>query len=111
TVADVPLTGGDDLERLVTLLEEVRHPLGGLRVAVQVAALTQLGDHRLAGREGRLAGEVGVLRGGLLTGEPLRRLAGETAVAADDGAYGKLQLAPPQDVGEVTEGAAHRDAR
>ena len=43
-------------------------------------------------------------------GEPRRRLAGEAAVAADHGADRKVQLAPPQDVGQVTEGAAHGDA-
>src|SRR3546814_8097621 len=30
--------------------------------------------------------------------------------AADDGADREVQLSPPLDVGEVTEGAAHRDA-
>ena len=38
------------------------------------------------------------------------RLAGQPAVAADHGADRQVQLAPPGDVGEVAEGAAHRDA-
>ena len=34
----------------------------------------------------------------------------QPAVATDDGAHRQVQLAPPGDVGEVAEGAAHRDA-
>ena len=41
TVADVPLAGRDDLEGLVALLVEVRHPLRRLGLAVEVAGLTQ----------------------------------------------------------------------
>ena len=40
-VGDVPLPGRDDLERLVAPLVEVRHALGGLRVAVEVAGGAQ----------------------------------------------------------------------
>ena len=109
-VADVPLAGGDDLERLVAPLVEVRHPLGRGRLAVEVAGLAQLGDHRLAGGEDGLAGEVGVRRRGLLAREPLRGLPVQPAVAADHRADRQLELAPPLDVGEVTERAAHRDA-
>ncbi len=110
-VADVPLAGGDDLERLVALLVEVRHPLRRRRVAVEVACLAQLGDHRLAGGEDGLAGEVGVRRRCLLARQPLRRLPVEPPVAADHRADRQLQLAPPLDVGQVAERAAHRDAR
>ena len=67
-------------------------------------------DHLLAGGEDRLAGEALVGRGGVGRGEPLRRLAGEPAVAADHGAHRQRQLAPPLHVGEVTEGAAHDQA-
>jgi hypothetical protein len=35
----------------------------------------------------------------------------EAAVAADQGTRGQLQLAPPDDVGHVAEGADHRGAR
>ena len=109
-VADVPLAGRDDLERLVALLVEVRHPLGGSRLAVEVAGLAQLRDDRLAGGEGRLALEVLVRRGGLLAREPLGGVAGHPAVAADHRADRQLELAPPGDVGEVAERAAHGDA-
>ena len=107
-VTDVPLAGRDDLQRLVALLEEVGHPLGGLGLAVEVAALAQHRDHLLAGGEDGLAGQalVGLVGGG----QPLGGLAGESTVAADDRADRQLQLAPPRDVGEVAEGAAHRDA-
>ena len=108
-VADVPLARRHDLQRLVALLEEVRHPLGGLGLAVEVAGLTQHGHHLLAGGEDGLAGQALVRLVG--PGQPFGGLAGQATVAADDGADGKLQLAPPGDVGEVTEGAAHGDAR
>jgi hypothetical protein len=40
-VGDVPLTGRDDLERLVTAFIEVRDALGRLRVALEVAGSTE----------------------------------------------------------------------
>ena len=95
---------------LSPLLVEVRHPLGRLRLAVEVAGLAEQRDHRLAGAEGGLAGQLGVRRRGRLVGQPLRGLALEPAVAADHGADRQLQLAPPGHVGEVAERAAHRDA-
>ena len=111
-VGDVPLARRDDLERLVALLVEVRHPLGGRRLAFQVAGGAQQAHHRLTGAEGRLAGELGVRRLGPVGagGDPLRGLAVQPAVAADDGADRQLQLAPPRHVGQVAERAAHRDA-
>ena len=110
TVADVPLPGRDDLERLVALLVEVRHPLRALRLAVEVAGLAQGRHDRLARAEGRLALELFVRRGGTLAREPLRRLAQDPPVATDHGAHRQVELAPPHHVGEVTERAAHRDA-
>ena len=55
-VADVPLTGTDDLQRLVALLVEVRLALGGLGLTVHLARLHQGLDDELAGGEGGLAG-------------------------------------------------------
>ena len=109
-VLDVPLARGDDLQRLVALLVEVRHPLGRLRLAVEVAGRAQRRDHRLAGAEGGLPRQLGVRRSRRLGGEPLGRLAVQPAVAADDRADRQLQLAPPGHVGQVAERAAHRDA-
>ncbi len=54
-----------------------------------------------------MASKCGAAFGG---GDPLRGLADDAAVAAHDRAGGQLQLAPPGDVGEVTEGADHGDA-
>ena len=106
-VSDVPLTSGDDLQRLVTLLVEVRHPLGRLRLTLQITGRAQQRDHRFAGAVGGLAGEFGV---GLRVDQPLGGLAVQASVPADHGAGGQPQLTPPLHVGEVPEGAAHRDA-
>ena len=110
-VADVPLPRGDDLEGLLAALVEVGHPLGGRGLALEVAALAQRRDHRLPGPERRLAGELVVVEVlAVRADEPLGHLTLEAAAAGDDRAGGQAQLAPPQHVGEVTEGAAHRDA-
>ena len=111
-VADVPLPAGHDLERLVALLEEVGLALRLHRLTDQVAALAQGGDDRLAGRMHRFGRELLDIEGfSGAAGDPLRSLTADTAVARDDRTDGQLQFAPPHDVGEVTEGAAHRDAR
>ncbi len=114
TVADVPLARGDDLERLLAALVEVGLALGLLRLALEVTGGAQRLDDDLAGGVHGLAGH---LREDLRplrapgSGDPLRGLAEDTTGAGDDRAGRQLQLAPPDDVGEVTEGAAHRDAR
>ena len=110
TVAEVPLAGGHDLERLVALLVEVGLALGRGGLAVEVTGGAQLLHHRLPGRERRLALEVLVRRRTHPVGEPERCVAREAAVAADEGADGQVELAPPGDVGEVAERAGHRDA-
>ena len=61
-VADVPLPGGDDLQRLVALLVEVGLPRGRGGLAVEVAGRAQRLDHRLPGREGGQPGN-GLPRG------------------------------------------------
>ena len=109
-VGDVPLPGRDDLERLVAPLVEVRDALGRLRVALEVAGGAERVGRHLAGRERGLAGELGERRTAGVVGDPLRHVGEDAAVAADDGAVGQLQLAPPLDVGEVAERAAHGDA-
>ncbi len=110
-VADVPLAGGDDLERLVALLVEVRHPLGRRRLAVEVAGLAEQGDHRLAGREGRLARQIArtpptavseVSQSGV---SPVSRPSRPTTVRT-----GSCSSRHHCDVGQVAEGAAHGDA-
>ena len=108
-VADVPLTGTDDLQRLVALLVEVRLALGGLGLTVHLARLHQGLDDELAGGEGGLAGNGLVPVGGAGVDDPLRGLTEDTSVATNDGTSRQLQLAPPGDVSEVTEGTAHGD--
>ena len=109
-VLQVPLTGGDDLQRLVALLVEVRHTLGRGRLAVQVAGLAQRVDDDLAGGERGLAGGRGEHLTAGRVGDPIRGVHDDAAVALDDRAGRQLQVAPPFDIGHVTEGAAHRDA-
>ena len=108
-VLQVPLAGGDDLERLVALLVEVRHTLGRGRFAVQIAGLAQLVDDDLAGGERGLASGFGkdLAAGRVL--DPVRGIHHDTAVALDDRAGGQLQVAPPLDVGYITERTAHGD--
>ncbi len=82
------------------------------RVAEQVAALTQHLDDFDAGLGGRQSGELVVLRlrtrrigrfpPGVTEGHRLER-----AVGLDDRAHRQLQLAPPDDVGDVAKGADH----
>ncbi|MPM33538.1 hypothetical protein SDC9_80114 [bioreactor metagenome] len=107
-VADVPLTGGDDLQRLVALLVEVRLALGRLGITDELAVLPQHRHGLLARREGRLAGDPLVRR---RVDHPVGGLTGQSAVAADDRPGGQVELPPPGDVGEVTERTAHRDTR
>ena len=110
-VADVPLAGGDDLQGLVALLEEVRlaDRLGGL--ALELAAAAQARHHGLAGRERRLARDLREGRPAGLRGDPLGRVGDDAPVLAQDRAQRQAQVAPPVDVRGVAEGAAHGDAR
>ena len=109
-VLQVPLAGGDDFERLVALLVEVRHTLGRGRLAVQIAGSAQLVDDDLT------CGERGLARGLLedtlafLGFDPIRGVHDDAAVALDDGTQRQVQIAPPFDVGDVAERTAHGDA-
>ena len=109
TVADVPLARCDDLEGLVALFVELHRVGNRLGVAVHLAGLNQhLHDGLLRGEDGG-AGHALVALAALGGGNPLGNLAGEAAVAADERAGVQLQLAPPGDVGGVTEGTNHGD--
>ena len=109
-VADVPLARGDDLERLLAALVEIGLALGGRRLAVEVAGLPQRAHDRLTGGVCRGAGELRGIQLRTGAGHPLGGVALESAGAGDDRAHRQLQLTPPDDVGEVAEGAAHRNA-
>ncbi len=54
-VGDVPLAAGHDLERLVSLFEELDRVGDRLRVTDDLAGLVQDGGHLLLGREDSLA--------------------------------------------------------
>ena len=102
--------GRDHFEGLVALFEEVDRVHDFLRLAVEESGGGQELHHGFLGAEDRLAGdglEAGAAFGG---GDPVRGLADDAAVAAHDRAGGQLEFAPPRDVGEVAEGADHRDA-
>ena len=110
TVADVPLARCDDLEGLVALFVELHRVGNRLGVAVHFAGLNQhLHDGLLRGEDGGACHAL-VALAALGGGNPLGNLAGEAAVAADECAGIQLQLAPPGDVGGVTEGTNHGDA-
>ena len=110
TVADVPLPGADDLQRLVALLVEVGFALGRLGLTVHLAGLHEGFNDELTGGEGGLARDCLVFFGGSGVDDPLRGLGEDPSVTTDDGAGGQLQFPPPSNVGEVTEGTAHGDA-
>ena len=107
-VADEPLPAGHDLERALAALVEL-HGMGDG---------PGLADHVARGREHLDHGPLGLLhrasRDGpprLAVGNTRRRRLGDAARAGEDVAGGQVELAPPHDVGDVAEGADHRDAR
>ena len=109
-IGEVPLAGGDDLKWALALLEELHGVRDLARITDHVTGLAEQLDDALLGGVGGLAGEFGVRRLRLRGLHPGGRLREDAAVPANDGARRQLQLAPPGDVGEVTEGADHRDA-
>ena len=110
-VGDVPLAGRDDLERLVALLEELHRVRDRLGVADQLPALAQqLDDLRLRAEHG-LADELRVVGFAASVSIAAGGVGDDAAVGADDGAVRQVELAPPDDVGHVAEGADHGDAR
>ncbi len=112
---DEPLAAGDDLERAIPLLVELDGMRDRARIAEQIAALAKHLDdlHARLGR--RQAGELIVL---LLRADRVDRLPPgvaerhrlEGTVGLDHGANRQLKLTPPDDVGDVAEGADHRGA-
>ena len=79
-------------------------------VADQIARSTQQVGGALSGGVRRRSGDgpVGVLPVGRR--DPVRQLAQDSAVPAENRAGRQRQLAPPRDVGEVAESTDHRDA-
>ena len=109
-VADVPLPARHDLERSVALLVELHGVGDRARLADHLAGRAeQLDDRGLSLLRG-FPGERCVVLDALRVGDALGCLGENTSVPADDRARGQLQLAPPDDVGDVAEGADHCDA-
>ena len=110
TVADVPLSAGDDLERTVAFFVELHRMRDRTRLRLQVAGRPQhLDDGGLRLLRG-LAGERGVVRPGGFVDDGDRRFPDDATVSADDRPRRQVELAPPHHVGQVAERADHRDA-
>ncbi len=110
TVTDVPLARGDDLEGLVALLEELHGVADRLGVADHFTGRLEQLHHGLFGAEHGFAGNGGVGRLGVVGDDDIGGVGDDAAVGAEDGAVGQRQFAPPDDVGDITEGTDHRDA-
>ena len=82
----------------------------GLGVADHLpAGFQQFDNFRLRAEHG-FAGKLGVGREGGLRADDFGGIRQNPAVSTDDGAVGEVELAPPDHVGHVAEGADHRDA-
>ena len=107
-VLDEPLAAGDDLQRPVALLVELDRVGDRLGLADQLARLGQQLDDPPLRLLDVLAGQLGPR---LVGGDALGRVGDQAPVAPDNRPHRQVQLAPPQDVGEVAERADHGDAR
>ena len=81
-----------------------------LWLAHHVASLGDHLDHALLRAEYGEAREFGVALAASLARDP-RGVLEESSVAADHGARGKVEFAPPDHVGRIAERTDHRDAR
>ena len=111
TVAHIPLAGRDDLEWLVALFKELHRMRDRLWLANHVARLLQQFNDALFSREHGLASKFGEYLLAASAGDCLWSLVDDAAIPANDCAVWQVELAPPDDVGYVTEGANHGDAR
>ena len=110
-VAQVPLAAGHDLQWPVALFEELHRVGDGPWLAVEDVGVCEHFHDAALGLGHTTAGQlaVGVAPGGV--GDPLGGVGQQPAVGADDRPGGKVELAPPDHVGGVTERADHGDAR
>src|SRR5262249_54713261 len=99
-----------DLERTVALLVELHRVRDRARLADQRAVLAQQLDDALARLLHGLSSELVPVFVRTVRAEPDRRVPVQASVPADDRPGGEIELTPPPDVGEVTEGADHRNA-
>ena len=109
-VADVPLARRHDLERPLAALVELHRVRDRPRLAEQLTSLGELLHDALLRLLHRLARDLLVARPSVIGREAGWRARDHAAVLTDDRARRELQLAPPGDVGGVTERADHRDA-
>ena len=110
TVGEIPLTRRDDLERLIALFVELHRVSDGTRFTDDVSGGGEQFDGSFLCSVTRSADQCLVCGATFVRNDPLGGLRQDAAVPADDGSSGQIQLAPPDDVGEITEGADHRDA-
>ena len=111
-VAQVPLAAGDHLQRPVALLEELDGVGDGPGLAHQLAGIVQTARRcETWACLVVLPGQLGVGGPSRLGGHRFRWFAAQAPVALQDVADRQVELAPPDHVGEVAEGADHGHAR
>ena len=109
-VAQVPLPGGDDLQRRAALLVELHRVGQRLRVAEQLTGRPgQRGDPLPGLRHGR-PGQLPVGGPAGPAGDPRGQGGQQPAVRAEHRAGGQAQVPPPGHVGQVAERADHGQA-
>ena len=108
-VAQVPLPGGDDLQRLAAPLVEVDRVPDRLRVGEQVAVGAQQSGDPFPGGHRGLTGELPVGVAARPAGDRRGRAGHEAAVPAHHRPGLQVQLPPPGDVVGVAERAHHGD--
>src|SRR5699024_678243 len=88
-VGQVPLAGGDELQRLVAVLVELHRVGGLLRLAVEVTGGGDHLDHAPLGTEDGQTGELCEVLAAPLAGDP-GGVGDDAPVTPDDGARGEL---------------------
>ena len=108
-VADVPLPGGDDLQRLGALLVEVHRVPHRVRAGQQVAGRAEHRGDPLARRLRGVTRQLPVGDAARPRGDRGRRAGQQAPVPAQHRARGQPQVPPPDDVAAVAERAHHGD--
>ncbi len=109
-VPDVPLPGGDDLQRRLAVLVELHRVHDRLGLAAQVAGRAQQPGDPGPGRRRRQPRQLPVRRLGRRAGQPRQRAVQQPPVLADHRAGVQAQVPPPGHVRGVAERADHGDA-
>ena len=106
SVRDVPLAASDNFERAITAFIEFNWVFEWSRLANE---FLRIGQHLNNFALSLLDVETRYFCVGIGV-HPCWWFGDDPAVTANDGSCGQLQFAPPNDVGEVTEGTDHCDA-